>query len=96
MSWIDRPHKSKFAVLPSSFRGMALAFLPISAREAFGIIMSCRQYLDGDARERTSAVTGVRVWTFQTADARCILLACADGAFHVGTRIPNAEVRDAA
>ena len=96
MPWSDRSQKSKFAGLPSSFRGMALAFLPISAREAFGIITSCREYLDGEARERTSAVTGVRVWIFQTADARCILLACAEGAFHVGTRIPNAEVRDAA
>lgn len=96
MQWIDRSHQSRVAGLPSSFRGMALAFIPISAREAFGIMTSCREGLDGEARERTSDVTGVRVWTYQTADARCILLACADGAFHVGTRIPNAEVRDAA
>ena len=96
MPWSDRSHKSKFAGLPSSCRGMALAFIPISPSEAFGIITSCREFLDGDAREQTSAVTGVRLWILQTADARCILLACADGAFYVGTRIPNAEVRDAA
>ncbi|HYH05594.1 MAG TPA: hypothetical protein VEK11_00910 [Thermoanaerobaculia bacterium] len=75
---------------------MALAFIPISERAAFGIIAACRERLEGDAHERTSDVTGVRVWIFETLDGLRIMLVCEDGAFHVGTRVPGAEVRDAA
>lgn len=75
---------------------MTLAFMRISAQEAFGIITSCREMLDGHACERTNADGTARMWVFASADARCIILACVRGAFYVRTRTSYEEVRDAA
>lgn len=75
---------------------MTLAFMPISEQEAFGIMTSCRDVLDGHACERTNADRTARLWVFATADTRCIVLACVRGTFYVGTRTPHEEVRHAA
>lgn len=102
MPWIDQTLSKQKAIVPSTgrsvkVRAMRLAFVPISAKEAFGIMTSCREVLDGWACERTNADQTARLWVFATADACCcIVLAWVRGAFYVGTRASHVEVRHAA
>jgi hypothetical protein len=86
MSWIDQPPSNIIALRPSSFRGMALAFIPITARETFGIMTRCRETLDGRACERANEDGTARLWVFSMPTATCIVLAWITGQFFVGTR----------
>lgn len=75
---------------------MTLAFIPISAQEAFGIMTTCREALAGCACERTNADKTARLWIFTAPRLNHVVLAWVAGQFFVGTRAVGEEVRDAA
>lgn len=68
---------------------MRLAFIPITASEAFRIMTTCREELDGHACERVNEDASTRLWVFATPTALCIVLAWITGRFFVGTRRPD-------
>jgi hypothetical protein len=75
---------------------MTLAFIPISAQEAFGIMTRCRETLDGRACERTNPDHTARLWVFAATHVNRVVLAWVGGQFFVGTRALHEEVLHAA